>query len=97
MAEGGTHVYHQYTIRVHADHRSSLRGFLEHRGVQTGIYYPVPVHRLPSYLDDRGFPGTDLPVTDRCAAEVLSLPVHPALSRTDLDIIGSAVRDFGFP
>ena len=64
---------------------------LAERGVKTGVYYPTPIHRLPAYGLD-----LSLPHTNRAAAEVLSLPVHPALSTRQLDhvvaTVGEAVR-----
>jgi perosamine synthetase len=75
-APGAVHVYHQYTIRV------------PERGVGSGVYYPTPVHRLPSFDLD-----VDLPVTAQVAEEVISLPVHPSLTQEDLQAVVSAVND----
>jgi dTDP-4-amino-4,6-dideoxygalactose transaminase len=55
--------------------------------VGTGVYYPVPNHRLPSYART-----LDLPETERAAREVMSLPVHPALSDADLEHIVRSVN-----
>lgn len=91
VREGATHVYHQYTIRVvgaSAQERDEFRDTLrEEHQVGSGVYYPTPVHRLPSFGLE-----LDLPVTEQIAAEVLSLPVHPALSDEDVDRIISAVN-----
>lgn len=77
-------VWHQYTVRH--PHRDDLVDALARSGVPTGVYYPVPIHRLPAYdLDD------DLPQTSRAAREVLSLPVHPALSAAHIEQITSSV------
>jgi perosamine synthetase len=84
VADGATHVYHQYTVR--SEDRDGLQAKLAERGVGSEVYYPVPVHRLPSF----GL-VLDLPQTERAAREVLSLPVHPALSSADLDTIIEAV------
>jgi len=81
------HVYHQYTIRVAANERDAFVGRLAERGVGTGVYYPVPVHHLPSFGLD-----LDLPATRRAASEVISLPVHPALHLQDLESIVIAVN-----
>ena len=87
VAEGAVHVYHQYTIRVSED-RDGFAGALDlEHGIQSGVYYPVPVHRLPAY-DVRA----DLPATDKAAAQVLSLPVHPSLGDDDLDRVVTAVN-----
>lgn len=87
VAPGAVHVYHQYTIRV-ADDRDGFRAALaDEHGVGSGVYYPIPNHRLPSFGLD-----LDLPETERAAREVISLPVHPSLSQDDLDQIVTAVN-----
>lgn len=85
--ERAEHVYHQYTIRVPGHDRDRFVELLAERGVGSGVYYPVPVHCLPSFGLD-----LDLPVTSTVAEEVISLPVHPALSQDDLDTIVTAVN-----
>lgn len=86
VADGAVHVYHQYTIRVEDD-RDGFAAALTRHGVGSSVYYPTPVHRLPSF----GL-AVDLPETERAAAEVLSLPVHPALGSADLDRIVETVN-----
>jgi perosamine synthetase len=85
-AAGAVHVYHQYTIR--STDRDRLQQHLADRGVGTGVYYPVPIHELPSFALE-----LDLPETRRAADEVLSLPVHPALSDEDVTTIAAAIED----
>jgi dTDP-4-amino-4,6-dideoxygalactose transaminase len=85
-----THVYHQYTIRVAEDRDEVARRLREEFQVGSGVYYPIPNHRLESL--QHFAPGLDLPETERAAAEVLSLPVHPSLTRDDLDRIVEAVN-----
>ncbi|WP_084961698.1 DegT/DnrJ/EryC1/StrS family aminotransferase [Thermoactinospora rubra] len=87
VADGAQHVYHQYTIRV-PEGRDSLQTRLAGRGVGSAVYYPTPIHRLRPYLN-RG--SWDLPHTDRAAAEVLSLPVHPSLTDTEIARVAEAV------
>jgi perosamine synthetase len=82
-----SHVYHQYTIRVPDDRDGAAKALREEHGVRTGVYYPIPNHRLPSYAL-----SLDLPVTEQAALEVLSLPVHPSLSQGDLGTIVEAVN-----
>ncbi|MGB3186508.1 MAG: DegT/DnrJ/EryC1/StrS family aminotransferase [Ornithinimicrobium sp.] len=94
VREGSTHVYHQYTIRLDGasvGERDRVRDVLaqEHR-VGTGVYYPIPNHRLRSL--QRYAPAHDLPNTERAAAEVLSLPVHPSLSEQDRERIVEAIN-----
>lgn len=87
VADGVRHVYHQYTIRVPSD-RDGFAAALADRGVGSGVYYPTPVHRLPSFGVD-----ADLPVTEVAAAEVLSLPVHPSLTPDDIEQVAAAVNE----
>jgi dTDP-4-amino-4,6-dideoxygalactose transaminase len=91
-AEGAMHVYHQYTVR--ADDRDGLRERLALAGVESGVYYPVPVHRLAPFAAAR---GRDLPETERAAREVLSLPVHPGLQPGDPERIAEAVEKAARP
>lgn len=90
VADGAVHVYHQYTIRVSEDRDGFVTALRDEHGVGCGVYYPVPNHRLRSL--QMFAPGLHLPETERAAAEVLSLPVHPSLSEDDLDRIVTAVN-----
>ena len=87
VADGAVHVYHQYTIRVPQDRDGFARALASEHGVGTGVYYPVPNHRLPSFDLD-----LDLPQTELAVEQALSLPVHPALSQDDLATIVAAVE-----
>jgi dTDP-4-amino-4,6-dideoxygalactose transaminase len=84
---GAVHVYHQYTLRV--AEREALIERLKEAGVGYGIHYPTPIHRQPLFLG-LGYYDS-LPISERASQEVLSLPVHPALTEADLDVIASAV------
>jgi len=90
VAEVATHVYHQYTIRVAEDRDEVVRRLREEFQVGSGVYYPIPNHRLESL--QQYAPGLDLPETERAAAEVISLPVHPSLDQSHLDRIVEAVN-----
>ncbi len=83
------HVYHQYVIRV-PDGRDRLAEQLRDRGIATGIYYPLPVHKQVAY-QQLGY-DHHLPVAEIACREVLALPVHPALTREDLDKIVEGVN-----
>ncbi|MEV7759276.1 DegT/DnrJ/EryC1/StrS family aminotransferase [Microbacterium sp. NPDC089180] len=89
VAPGVHHVYHQYTIRVQDDRDGFVRALRAEHQVGSGVYYPIPNHRLPSLT--RFAPGLDLPQTESAAREVVSLPVHPSLSDDDLGRIVAAV------
>lgn len=90
VADGVVHVYHQYTIRLDPAERDRIRTALQdEHGIGSGVYYPIPNHRLPSLTHFA--PGLELPETEKAASEVLSLPVHPSLSAGDLERIVEAV------
>jgi perosamine synthetase len=91
-ADGCEHVYHQYTVRVPGNKRDALRIHLEERGVGSEIYYPVPVHKQIFY-EEMGY-NLSLPEAERAASEVLSLPIHPSLTRSDLETIVDEVNIF---
>ncbi|MEE6283290.1 DegT/DnrJ/EryC1/StrS family aminotransferase [Georgenia sp. MJ170] len=91
VAPGAVHVYHQYTIRVEATERDRIVTALrEEHQVGCGVYYPIPNHRLASLA--RFAPGLELAQTEKAAAEVISLPVHPSLSQGDLERVVAGVN-----
>ncbi|MFF2389868.1 DegT/DnrJ/EryC1/StrS family aminotransferase [Agromyces sp. NPDC058104] len=90
VAPGAVHVYHQYTIRVLDDRDGFVKALKDEYQVGSGVYYPIPNHRLPSLAPYA--PGLDLPETEKAASEVVSLPVHPSLSQEDLERIAEAVN-----
>lgn len=87
---GSRHVYHQYTVRT--DDRDALEETLSERDVGTGIYYETPIHRQPAY-ETVSTAAASLPEAERAGDEVLSLPVHPALTERDRRTVVEAVRD----
>jgi perosamine synthetase len=83
------HVWHQYTVRMigaTAEKRDGLIARLTEAGVGTGAFYPVTANRQ-QHMKDLGFGGPAMPVAERLANEVFSLPVHPQLTQEDLDVI----------
>lgn len=91
VMEGSSSVWAQYTLRIAAFDRAAFQARLRDAGVPTAIYYPRPLHRQAAYAQ---YPsaGNGLPVTDRLAEEVVSLPMHPYLSEADQDHIIAATR-----
>jgi dTDP-4-amino-4,6-dideoxygalactose transaminase len=87
VADGAVHVYHQYTVRVPHDRDGFAAALREQYNIGSGMFYPIPNHRLPSFNVD-----LDLPETERAAREALSLPVHPSLTQDDLERIVAAVN-----
>ena len=93
VPEGYRHVFHQYTIRVPDGKRDAMVAHLKEKGVGCGIYYPVPIHQQTFYVDELGY-GVQMPKAEQAAEEVISLPVHPALSQSELETIVHAVNSF---
>ncbi|MEV3857867.1 DegT/DnrJ/EryC1/StrS family aminotransferase [Streptomyces sp. NPDC050095] len=87
VADGARHVYHQYTVRIANGQRDHVQRQLEAAGIGSAVYYPTPIHRLAPYDT-----GDQLPETDRAAAEVLSLPVHPTLTDREIERVADAVN-----
>ena len=87
---GSKHVYHQYTIRVEKGDRDDWVDIINDCGVGTGIHYPIPLYNQPIYKK-LGLEG-DCPNAELAADNVISLPVHPALTKEDLDMVIGAVK-----
>jgi len=88
---GSTSVWAQYTIRVAGGRRDKLAATLKAEGIPTAIYYPIPLHRQQAY---KHYPVGEggVAVSDRLAAEVISLPMHAYLDAPTQDRIITAVR-----
>ena len=82
-AEG--HVYHQFTVRVSGD-RDGLAAELSRRGIETRVFYPLPLHREPSLAEFAGA-GITLPVCEQAVREILSLPIYPSLRDEEVDCV----------
>jgi perosamine synthetase len=87
---GAQHTYQQYTVCVENGRRNALRAALREQDIETAVYYPKALHEQPLY-QPLGSDGS-FPVAERATQEVLSLPVHQALSAQDLERIASAVN-----
>ncbi|RTL93820.1 DegT/DnrJ/EryC1/StrS aminotransferase family protein [Ancylobacter aquaticus] len=86
-----TSVWAQYTIRLPHGVRDGLAAALQKEGVPTAVYYRLPMHHQPAYAQ---FPiaGNGLPVCEKLAGEVISLPMHPYLDEAAQDRVIAAVR-----
>ncbi len=91
VAAGNEHIFHQYTLRV--ERRDELQAHLKAKGIGHAVYYPVPLHRQPCFAS-LGYREGSLPVTERAAREVISLPIYPELTRAQLDAVVAAIREF---
>jgi dTDP-4-amino-4,6-dideoxygalactose transaminase len=86
-----SHIFHQYVIRV--EERDKLQAFLKEKGIQTGIYYPVPLH-LQECFAHFGYKDGDFPESERAALTSLALPVFPELKKIEKDYIVRTVKEF---
>jgi dTDP-4-amino-4,6-dideoxygalactose transaminase len=82
------HIYHQYTIRVRDRDAAATR--LADQGIGTGVYYPIPIHRQPFYVEG-GLSGS-FPEAERAADEVLSIPIRPDLTEDERERVIAAVN-----
>jgi dTDP-4-amino-4,6-dideoxygalactose transaminase len=87
----GKHVYHLYVIR-HSN-RDALQDYVKTKGYSTLIHYPIPIHLQEAY-GELGYREGDLPVTEKCAKEVLSLPLYPGMEDSDIGKICKLIREF---
>jgi dTDP-4-amino-4,6-dideoxygalactose transaminase len=83
-------VWHQYTVRVPGGRREALRQHLAAEGIASAVFYPIPMHKQKPYL--KGAPK--LPVSERAAEEVLSLPIFPELSSAQQARVLRAIQRF---
>ena len=88
---GNRHVFHQYTLRI-VNNREALADALRNRGIENRVYYPLPVHQQVSYRA-LGKPDIHLPETERAAAQVLSIPVHPSITDAQREYIAKTVTE----
>lgn len=91
------HAYHQYSILVdsaktpNGADRQAVRQALSDAEIGSGIYYPTPLHLNPLFASFAGGAGS-LPISERCASQILALPIHPGLSRHEIERVAAAIR-----
>ena len=92
IPDDNQHVFHLFVVR--SSKRDDLKHFLEEKGIQTGIHYPVPLHLTVAY-QALGAPGRgSKPVTERLADEILSLPMYPELTDTQITYMIAKLHEF---
>lgn len=90
VADWGTHVFHQYTIRI--PRRDHVQKVLAERGIASTVYYPWPIHLQPLYKA-LGYKQGDFPQTERACEEALSLPIYPELTEPQMNRVADAIAD----
>ncbi len=90
IANGNTHVYAQYTVRVGAGRRDEIVSAMKEKGIPVGVYYPKCFHEQPVF-EDLGYHWGDFPESEKASREVLSLPMHPFLSEKNQKEVVSAL------
>mgnify|MGYP003474265322 FL=1 len=90
IAAGNTSVYAQYTLVV--KDRDGLIKHLNANNIPTAVHYPIPLHKQPIFAAN--YHGQDLSVSEKIAAQVISLPMHPYLDHASQDKIVAAVKQF---
>jgi dTDP-4-amino-4,6-dideoxygalactose transaminase len=88
---GSAHAFNYYVIR--AERRDALKAHLADAGIQTEIYYPIPLHLQPCFAA-LGYRKGDFPVAEKAAAEVLALPLYPELSEAQQESVVDAIAAF---
>jgi dTDP-4-amino-4,6-dideoxygalactose transaminase len=85
------HIFNQFVIRV--QYRNALRAYLSEKGIGTEVYYPIPFHEQPCFLE---IPTSKLsfPVSDCAAKDVLALPIFPELTQEQIIYVASTIAEF---
>jgi dTDP-4-amino-4,6-dideoxygalactose transaminase len=93
------HIYHLYVVRITADcpvDRTTLQLTLEAQGIQTGIHYPVPCHLQPAF-QSLGYQAGRFPQSEALSQEILSLPMYPGMTSTQVDWVVEAMTQIVHP
>ena len=85
------HVYHLYVIRTRK--RDALQAFLKERDIEILIHYPIPIHLQRAYKD-LGYRKGDLPLTELCSREILSLPFYPEIRESEIEEVATQIENF---
>jgi len=89
--ESGRHVYHLYVIGTRE--RDALQAFLRENGIEALIHYPVPIHLQKAYRG-LGYESGDLPLTEQCSREILSLPIYPEIEESEIEEVAKRILFF---
>ena len=89
--EGATHIWHQFVIK--SDHRDDLMKYLDEKGIGTIIHYPIPPHLSEAY-QYLGLKEGALPITEKYAKTVLSLPLYNGMLKEEQDYVIDAINNY---
>ncbi len=84
-------VYHRYVVRT--PKRDELASFLKAKGIETGVQYPLPLHKQEAWIKE-GFERYELPVSEKICSQVLSLPLYPELEEEEIQYVIKSVKEF---
>lgn len=90
VSEGNVSIFNQYVVRV--PKRDAVKDFLKKKGVDTDVYYPLPLH-LQECFQELGYARGHLPNSEKAAAESLALPIYPELTFEQQEYVVSSVRE----
>lgn len=91
----GKHVFYQYVIKVERNYpmkRDTLAGYLKKRGIETAVHYPKPINKQPLYVN-LGYDKKTYPNAEEASKRVLSLPVHPLVTKEDIEYIADTLKE----
>jgi UDP-2-acetamido-2-deoxy-ribo-hexuluronate aminotransferase len=93
IANYAQHIFHQYTLLV-KDRRDELQNYLNEKHIPNAIHYPIPLHLQDAFKKNSKYKEGDFPKSEEAARRVISLPMHPDLTREELDYIIEAIHTF---
>lgn len=88
-----SHVFHQYTMRIHGSRRDDLKTYLEEAGIANAIYYPMPLYKQIAFQNDTN-KNLHLEQTEILCSEVLSIPIHTEMTRDIQDYVIQTIKEF---
>ena len=91
ISKNGTHVFHQYTLKIKGDQRNKLKESLEANHIPSMVYYPVPLHKQPAFSENV---RVHHPVSEKLCEEVLALPMHPYLEQEQILYICEKINKY---
>lgn len=89
VRDNALHSFHLYVVKV--ENRDELIKHLKAMGIESIVHYPTPIHKQPCYSE---YSEVDLPVTENAANTILSLPIHPFISKKEIEVVASAIKKF---